>query len=399
MAGGRLSRKSLLLAYRIVGLPYKSTIKSSCNRRFHRNHHRMAMYETFAFGKESAEGGFKQLAIKRNTPGDDDVQFDIIYCGICHTDVHYGNNDMGGTKWPLVPGHELSGVVTSVGKNVTEHKVGDKVGVGCIVESCMTCKPCSQSQENYCANGGMTGTYQGVIKHGLIKTEHGYTHGGYSGSYTANKQFIIKIPVGYPMEAAGPIFCAGITMFSPLARWGARHGGKRVGIMGIGGLGQMGVRLAAAMGNEVTAISTTASKKQTALDIGANHFVVSTDDESMKAAAGSLDLILNTISADHQLSKYIPLLDMDGTVVQLGIVTTPHEIRNFDLIGKRKSIAGSLIGGISETQDCINFCAEKNIQPQLEIIKSDRLDEVFKRLTTKNDQVVRFVLDCQNSKQ
>lgn len=354
------------------------------------------MYETFAFARASKTDEFKPINIKRSDAGPDDVKFDVHFCGICHTDVHFGNDDMGMAKWPLVPGHELAGVVTQVGANVKNVAVGDRVGVGCIVDSCMNCGSCGKSEEQYCEKG-MTMTYASDVQHGHINTDSGFTYGGYSGSIAVHQRYIVKIPDGYPLEAAGPVFCAGITLYSPLAHWGALKGDLRVGVVGIGGLGQMGVRLAAAMGNKVTAISSTPSKKDAALELGADNFVVSSDAESMKAAAGSLDLILNTISADHQVSHYLPLLALSGTIVQLGLVGAPHQVPQLPLIMRRVSIAGSVIGGMTETQECIDFCAKNNIVVSHEIVKAVQLDNVFKNLAAKNDSVKRYVLDCQNS--
>lgn len=354
------------------------------------------MYKTFAYSRASATDEFKPITIKRSDAGPDDVKFDILYCGICHTDVHFGNDDLGMGKWPLVPGHELAGVVTQVGANVKSVAVGDRVGVGCIVDSCMNCACCETSEEQYCENG-MTMTYASDTVHGHISTDTGFTHGGYSGSIAVHERYIIKIPEGYPLEAAGPVFCAGITLYSPLAHWGALKGNVRVGIVGIGGLGQMGIRLAAAMGNKVTAISTSPSKKEAALELGATDFVVSTDADSMKVVAGRLDLILNTISANHQVMHYVPLLALNGTIVQLGIVGEPHQVPQFPLIMKRLSIAGSVIGGIKETQDCMDFCAKHDIVVSHEVIKANQLDNVYKKLAAKNDSVKRYVLDCQNS--
>jgi len=355
-----------------------------------------ALYETFAFGKASKDDPFKPIKIKRSDVGPDDVKFDILFCGICHSDVHYANDDMGLTKWPLVPGHELAGVVTAIGANVKSVAVGDRVGLGCIVDSCMSCYQCSKSQEQYCEKG-FTITCSTDITHGHIGTDTGFTYGGFSGSLSVHERFIIKIPRGYPLEAAGPLFCAGITVYSPLAHWGALKGNLRIGVVGIGGLGQMAVRLAAAMGNKVTAISSSPSKRAAALEIGATEFVISTDEASMKAAAGSLDLILNTVSANHQVSHYLPLLALDGTIVQLGLVGAPHQVVQQELIMRRLSISGSAIGGTKETQECIDFCAKHNVVISYELIKADRLDEVFKNLATKNDSVKRFVLDTHNS--
>jgi len=245
----------------------------------------------------------------------------------------------------------------------------------------------------------MTMTYDAEIKHGKIQTDSGYTYGGYSASQTVNKRYIIRIPEEYPLEASGPLFCAAITMYSPLAHWKALGGGLKVGIVGIGGLGQMGVTLAKAMGNEVTAISTSAGKEAVAKEIGADRFIVSTDSASVKAGEGSLDLILNTVSAAHQLTTYIPLLKRDGVLVQLGLVTEPHTLPQAPLLFKRLSVAGSIIGGIPETQECMEFCAAHKIVPKIELVTAGQLDSVYESLARKNDQVVRYVLDIEASLQ
>lgn len=355
------------------------------------------MYETTAWAKKSATEKFEKITIKRNLPGDNDVTFDLKYCGICHTDVHFANNDMGSTKYPVVPGHELAGVVTAAGKNVTKFKVGDSVGVGCISDSCMTCASCEAGDEHFCEGGGMTMTYDADIKHGHIATDSGYSYGGYSASQTVNQRYLIKIPEGYPLEKAGPIFCAAITMYSPLAHWKAKEGGKKVGIIGIGGLGQFGVRIAKAMGNEVYAISTSPNKEEAAKSVGADKFIVSTDADSMKTAENSLDLILNTVSASHQLAHYLPLLKKDGTLVQLGLVLSDHQVQQFPLMMKRISIAGSLIGGMPETQECMDFCAKNKIIPDTKVIKADELESVYTILSQKNDSIVRYILDVAGS--
>merc|ERR1719471_2819813 len=241
-------------------------------------------------------------------------------------------------------------------------------------------------------------TYDENIKHGHIETGSGWTFGGYSGSQTVHQRFIIKIPEGFPLEAAGPVFCAGITMYSPLVYWGADKGAKRVGIIGIGGLGQMGVRIARAMGNTVTAISTSPNKEAAAREIGADNFVVSTDTESMKSAGGSLDLILNTVSADHDLNTYLPLMAGKGVLVQLGLVLPPHPVNQLGLMFKKLSIAGSLIGGLPETQDCIDFCHKHNIIPKIKLVTAKDIDGVYESLSKKNDSIIRNVLDIEASK-
>jgi uncharacterized zinc-type alcohol dehydrogenase-like protein len=346
------------------------------------------MYSTEAYASKSLGSPFEKITIQRNECGPDDVEFDILYCGICHTDLHITMNHTGSTKYPIVPGHELAGIVTKVGGNVTGYGVGDRVGVGCISESCLKCVACLEGDEQQC-EGGMTGTYNGVIKYDLIKTNTGYTFGGYSQRTTVNQRFIIRIPDKYPLECAGPIFCAGITMFSPLKYFGAGKGGKRVGIIGIGGLCQMGVRLAVALGNEVTAISTNPAKKEKCAELGAKHFVISTDPESMKAGANSLDLILNTISAPHDCTAYLPLLARNSTLVQIGLVTEAHSLMQGSLMMKRLSIA--------ETQECIDLCAAKDIKPEIEIITAERITDVHHILDGKNDSVKRYVLDLAKS--
>merc|ERR1719481_2177926 len=355
------------------------------------------MYSTFAFGKYNKEGGFTKFGIQRNTPGDDDVQFDIKYCGICHTDVHYADPKAPMTKYPLVPGHELAGIVTKVGCNVKDVSVGDEVGVGVISDSCMGCQQCDEGEEQACEKG-VTMTYNNDTVHGHIKTGTGFTQGGYSGSMTIHRRYVVKVPKGYPLEKTGPILCAGITMYSPLRHWNCLEGGKRVGVVGIGGLGQMGIRLAKAMGNTVTAISTSPHKEQAARAIGADNFVVSTDSESMKTAAKSLDLILNTVSASHNLNHYLGLLDVKGALVQLGLVLTPHPVLQLPLMFSKHSIAGSLIGGLPETQDCIDFCFKHNIIPKVKVVNFKDLSGVYSELSNKNDSIIRNVLDIEASK-
>lgn len=355
------------------------------------------MYSTVAWAKSSPEAEFSKIEIKRNVAGDDDVTFDLKYCGICHTDVHFADNLMGATNFPCVPGHELAGIVSVVGKNVTKYKVGDSVGVGCIVDCCMTCSGCEGGDEHLCEKG-MTMTYNDETKFGHLATDSGWTYGGYSGSHTVNERFVVKIPDGFPLEAAGPVFCAGATMYSPLVYWKANQGGMRVGIVGIGGLGQMGVRLAKAMGNTVTAISTSPNKEAAAREIGADNFVVSTDPESMKTAGMSLDLILNTVSANHDLNHYLPLLANKGTLVQMGLVLNPHPVRQAPLMFRKLNIAGSLIGGMPETQECIDFCSKHKIVPKIKMVTAKDLEAVYKELNTKNDSIVRNVLDIEASK-
>jgi len=356
------------------------------------------MYSTFAWGKSSKEAGFAPLTIERNVAGEEDVTFELKFCGICHTDIHHANNDMGITKYPIVPGHELAGIVTAVGSKVTNIKPGDKVGVGCISDSCFNCSSCDEGCEHTCKLG-MTMTYAYPTKHGHIKTNTGYTLGGYSGSQTVNQRFIVKIPDDYPLEAAGPLFCAAITMYSPLAEWGAKAGGLNIGIIGIGGLGMMGVSLAKKMGNKVTAISRSIKKKADATAMGADTFIVSSDPDSMAGGADTLDIILNTVSAGHQMADYLPLLRRNGTLVQLGLSLEKHQINQVQIMRKKLRITGSIIGGMAETQECMDFCAKHQIVPKTKLIKAAELDEVFEALEKGNDQVIRYVLDIAGSNQ
>lgn len=356
------------------------------------------MYKTTGFARKSLGGTFEKIDIERNEVGPEDVEFEIKYCGICHSDVHIADNLFGATKYPIIPGHELAGIVCKVGDKVTKYKVGDHVGVGCIVDSCMTCEPCSNGDEHICV-GGFNMTYDSETKHGHIATNTGYTFGGYSERITMNQRYVVAIPDGYDLQLAGPILCAGVTMYSPLKYWGALKGGIKVGIVGIGGLGQMGIRLAAAMGCEVTAISTNVKKKKLVEEIGAKHFVVSTDPASMKAADSSLDLILNTISAPHEMSHYFGLLRRDATIVQLGLVVESHKVNQMPIMSKRIRVSGSFIGGMIDTQEVIDFCHAKKIKPEVEIITASQLDQVYEKLNAKHDSITRFVLDISKSLQ
>jgi len=358
------------------------------------------MYSTHAWATFSPDCVFEKIQIKRNICGENDVTFAIKYCGICHSDVHIADNSLAvagrSTNYPCVPGHELAGVVTEVGRSVVGHSVGDHVGVGCISDSCMACPACSKGNEHGC-HKGMTMTYNSDLKHGHIATDKTWTFGGYSGSITVNQRFIVKIPTGYPLEAAGPVFCAGITMFSPLNYHKAKEGGLRVGIVGIGGLGQMGIQLAKAMGNKVTAISTSPNKEAAAKAIGADTFVVSTDATSMKSAAMSCNLILDTVSANHELATYVPLLANEGTLVIIGATTNNHSVCVTPLMYRKLKITGSVIGGMKETQQCIEFCHKHNIVPKTKLITAAGISDVYKVLGSKNDSIIRHVIDIEAS--
>lgn len=305
---------------------------------------------------------------------------------------------MGRTKYPCVPGHELCGRVVEVGEKVTKVKVGDNVGVGCFIDACLDCPRCNEGDEQYC-NNGMTGTYGGEKKHGRVSgNQEVRTLGGYSGSNVVHEHFVCKIPDGIPLECAAPILCAGITMYDPLRHWGATQGKKMsIGIIGVGGLGTMGIKLANALGHDVYAISTSAHKEPLAKEKGASHFVVSTDPESVKANAGKCDLILNTVSVNHDLNQYMPLLAKSGTLVQLGLVTTPHPVNQLPLMFNRQKIGGSLIGGIAATQECLNLCAQHKIWPDCKLIEANQIDWAWEQLSGSNQDAVRFVIDIKKS--
>merc|ERR1719244_2298918 len=280
---------------------------------------------------------------------------------------------------------------------VEDVNIGNEVGVGVISDSCMDCNQCSDGEEQACEKG-VTMTYNNDTVHGHIQTGTGFSQGGYSGSMTVHRRYIVKVPMGYPLEKTGPILCAGITMYSPLRHWNCLGGGKRVGVVGIGGLGQMGVRLAKAMGNSVTAVSTSPHKEQAAREIGADNFVVSTNADSMAAAANSCDLVINTVAANHDINTYLPLLAPKGVIVQIGVVLNPQKINQLQLMMKKLTIAGCMIGGLPETQDCIDFCHKHNIVPKIKMVTCDELDELYKALEGKNDSIIRNVLDIEASK-
>jgi len=323
----------------------------------------------------------------------------MLYCGVCHSDCHVGLNDLHSTKYPFVGGHELLGKVVEVGAKVTKHKVGDHVGVGCIVDACLDCPTCKDGDENYCMKG-LTGTYNGTRKYGRVAgNQENNTWGGYSGSHVVNEHFAIKIPEGLPLEKAAPILCAGITLYDPIKHWGGCEGKKMtIGIVGLGGLGTMGVKIARALGHDVVAISTSAKKEAMAKEKGATHFVVSTDPESVKKMEWTCDLILNTVSAKHDVNAYLPLLNKSGTIVQLGLVTETHTISQLPLVFHRKAIAGSCIGGIANTQECLDLCAKHNITPDCQMIEANQIDWAWEQLTgSGNADGIRYVIDIKKS--
>ncbi|SFA74690.1 uncharacterized zinc-type alcohol dehydrogenase-like protein [Cohnella sp. OV330] len=332
----------------------------------------------------SPEGPFKLTEIERRELQPHDVLIEIKYAGICHSDIHTARGEWGPVQYPLVPGHEIAGIVAQVGSAVTKHAVGDRVGVGCMVDSCGECPNCHKGEEQYCLNG-MTGTYGATDKYGH------YTQGGYSTHIVVTEEFVVRIPDSLPLDAAAPLLCAGITTYSPLRHWGAAPG-KRVAVVGLGGLGHMAVKLAHAMGAEVTVLSQSLKKKEDGLKLGADHYYATSDQETFKTLAGSFDLIVNTVSAKLDMSAYLSLLALDGTLVNVGAPAEPLSVNVFSLIGHRRSFAGSMIGGIRETQEMLDFCAEHGIAPEIEVISADRIDEAWERVLA-SDVRYRFVID------
>ncbi|MES2043140.1 MAG: NAD(P)-dependent alcohol dehydrogenase [Pseudomonadota bacterium] len=342
---------------------------------------------TKAFGALAAHQKLEALDIERRAPGPHDVQIDIAYCGVCHSDLHTVRAEWGGTLYPCVPGHEIVGTVSAVGEAVTAFSVGQTVGVGCMVDSCQHCPSCAEGLEQFCENG-FTGTYNGPTA-----DAPGHTLGGYAQRIVVSDKFVLRI--NHPAEqlaAVAPLLCAGITTWSPLRHWQAGPG-KKVGIVGIGGLGHMGVKLAHALGAHVVAFTTSDSKRQDARDLGADEVVVSRNADEMAAHAGSFDFILNTVAASHDLDAFTALLKRDGTLCLVGVPEHPHPSPTVGvLIFGRKSIAGSLIGGIAETQEMLDFCAEHGIVSDIEMIDIRQIDEAYDRMQ-KSDVKYRFVID------
>ncbi len=342
---------------------------------------------TQAYGAHAADTSIEAIAIERRAPGLQDVQIDIAFCGICHSDLHTVRSEWPGTLYPCVPGHEIVGHVSAVGDDVGKFKVGDMVGVGCLVGSCQQCASCDEGLEQYCTNG-FVGTYNGATP-----DAPGHTLGGYSQRIVVDKKFVLKIK--HPedqLAAVAPLLCAGITTYSPLRHWKAGPG-KKVGIVGIGGLGHMGIKIAHAMGAHTVAFTTSEGKREDALELGADEVVISKDAAQMQQHAGSFDFILNTVAAPHNLDAYTTLLKRDGTMCLVGAPASPHPSPSImPLIFGRKAIAGSLIGGIAETQEMLDFCAEHGIVSEIEMVTAQQIDEAYERML-KSDVKYRFVID------
>jgi alcohol dehydrogenase (NADP+) len=346
---------------------------------------------TKGFATEGREAKFGPFNFTRRSVGPMDVLIDIEYCGICHSDIHQARAEwepMIPSIYPMVPGHEIVGRITQVGGEVTKFKEGDYAGIGCFVDSCRVCPACTGGIEQYCIKGSAQ-TYNSTEMDRQTPT-----YGGYSKHYVVDEKYALKVNATEALEGVAPLLCAGITTYSPLKKWGAGPG-KRVAVAGLGGLGHMGVKIAAAMGAEVTVLSTSPSKEQDAKKLGAHNFVNIKDADAAKAAAG-FDVILDTISANHDYNTYLGLLGLEGVMVIVGVPTEPVPLNAFSLIGGNKVLAGSLIGGIPETQEMLDFCAEHNITSDVEVITPDRIEEAYDR-TVKSDVRYRFVIDMKNA--
>ncbi|PSL37349.1 putative zinc-type alcohol dehydrogenase-like protein [Labedella gwakjiensis] len=339
-----------------------------------------------AYAAPSATEPLVPTTIERRDVGPKDVLIAIRYAGICHSDIHTVRGDWGAIEYPQVVGHEIVGEVVEVGSDVSKHAVGDRVGVGCMVNSCRECENCLAGMENYCLKGN-TGTYASTDRDGTI------TQGGYSTHVVVDEDFVLRVPEAIPYEAAAPLLCAGITTYSPLAHWNAGPG-KRVAVVGMGGLGHLGVKIAHAMGAEVTVLSQTLSKEEDGKRFGADHYYATSDEKTFETLANQFDLILNTVSATLDLSKYLGLLRLDGALVNVGAPGEPLPLQVFSLFRNRLSFAGSGIGSIGETQEMLDFCAENGIAPEIEMIAADEINDAYERVL-KSDVRYRFVIDTK----
>jgi uncharacterized zinc-type alcohol dehydrogenase-like protein len=348
------------------------------------------MIEVRGYAAKAAKAPLVPFSFSRREVGANDVLIDIKFSGICHSDIHQARDEWGGSQFPMVPGHEIAGVVTAIGNKVSRYKVGDHVGVGCFVDSCRTCGSCKEGLEQYCEQG-MTGTYNAVERDGKTPTQ-----GGYSQKIVVNEDYVLRIPKSIPLDKAAPLLCAGITLYSPLSHWKAGPG-KKVGIVGMGGLGHMGVKLARAMGADVSVLSHSNKKEADAKLFGAHHFYNTSEPATFAKLEGTFDLIINTVSAAIDWNAYLGLLKRDATMVLLGVPDQPVPMGAFPLIGGRRSLAGSLIGGIKETQEMLDFCAKHEITPEIETINIDKVNEAYERVL-KSDVRYRFVIDIASLK-
>jgi len=344
-----------------------------------------------AFGTEAPDAPLKQMAIERRDVLAKDIEIEILYCGVCHSDLHTARNDWGFTSYPAIPGHEIVGKITRVGSEVTKLKVGDIAAVGCLVDSCRTCDSCKQDLEQYCLTG-FVGTYNGPDKH-----LGGMTFGGYSEKVVVDEHFVLKVPSNLDLAAVAPLLCAGITTWSPLRHWNVGKGSK-VAVVGLGGLGHMAIKLAKGLGAEVTLFSRTPGKEKDALELGADAVIISTDNNQMNSVKGKFDVIIDTVPYVHDVNPYIATLTISGTLVLVGYLGGLEPfLQTVPMILGRKALAGSLIGGIAETQELLDFCGKHNIVSEIEIIKMQDINEAYERML-KSDVRYRFVIDMASLK-
>jgi uncharacterized zinc-type alcohol dehydrogenase-like protein len=346
------------------------------------------MLPTRGYATQSSTSDLEPFSFERRTPGAHDVLIEILYCGVCHSDIHQARNEWQNSVYPMVPGHEIVGRVTQTGSEVTRFKEGDLAGVGCFVDSCRVCDNCKEGEEQHCENH-LVPTYNGTEK-----DEKTLTFGGYSSHIVVDESYTLKVPANLPLEGVAPLLCAGITTYSPLRRFNVQAG-QKVGIVGLGGLGHMGVKLAASMGAEVTVFSTSPSKEADARKLGAHNFVVTKDPANLEPLAGKFDFILDAVSAEHDFNMYLNLLKRNGVMVLVGAPEKPAEVQAFSLISNGRSLTGSAIGGIRETQEMLDYCAEHNITSDVEVIKIQQITEAYER-TIKGDVRYRFVIDMKS---
>jgi uncharacterized zinc-type alcohol dehydrogenase-like protein len=344
------------------------------------------MSATKAYAAQNATTPLGPFNFQRREPGDHDIVIEIQYCGVCHSDLHQVRNEWGNSIFPMVPGHEIVGKITRVGGKVKNFKTGGLAGVGCFVDSCRVCPSCKAGLEQFCEQGGMTGTYNSYERDGKTPT-----YGGYSNQIVVDEQYALHISSKLPLEGVAPLLCAGITTWSPLREWKVGKG-HRLGVLGLGGLGHMAVKLGASLGAEVTMLSSSRSKEADAKRLGAHHFALTSDENEMAKYKEHFDFIIDTVSAPHSLPFYLQLLRRDGTIILVGAPPTPHELIGFDLLLKRRRVAGSLIGGIKETQEMLDYCAEMNIVSDVEVIKIQDVNNAYERML-KGDVRYRFVID------
>lgn len=346
------------------------------------------MIKTKGYAAQEAKEPLAPYSFTRREPKEHDVVIDIKYCGICHSDIHQVRSEWGTGRFPMVPGHEIAGIVSKVGDKVTKHKVGDRVGVGCFVDSCRECVYCKQDQQQFCIKG-MSETYNSVEQDRTTPT-----YGGYSNVIVVNENYVLKLPDNLPLDAAAPLMCAGITLYSPLKHWNAGPS-KKVAIIGLGGIGHMGVKLAHALGAEVTVLSQSMKKEADGKRLGADHFYATSDPATFKKLKAYFDLIINTVSSNIDWNSYLDLLKVDGTMVILGAPEHPVSLKVFSLIPRRRSLSGSLIGGIKETQEMLDFCGKNNITCEIELIPIQKVNEAYERVL-KSDVRYRFVIDMSS---